>query len=363
MPPPSVLPPSGGGKPGSKTPRGKPAALPLADLRERTLPASMPPPSTSPPSRLPPGLPKPSLPPPSVPPPQALLGGKHQCKWCAERRVRGCREWSCASRSPFIPPYRCGKVFDSGGALGGHRSGNKTCPGYSAHDIGSADGNVAVGTGSPASPMIPQPSVLQSKPASMPPPSTSPPSRLPPGLPPPSLPPPSVPPPPSLLAISAGKMPVPPAEYLRPATAAARIGYEDVQELGNFRLSPCGRERLPLSYAPHEALSIEYARRVVDYESLRAFETRDGRGWGLCCAKRLARGAIVVEAVGRCLSEAEFAQLGNKYEHHEYVVSFDDAMLERKRAVGDDVLYIDARQQGNMMRLCNDSETPNLKLM
>ena len=118
-----------------------------------------------------------------------------------------------------------------------------------------------------------------------------------------------------------------------------------------------------MSYAPHEALSIEYARRVVDYESLRAFATRDGRGWGLCCAKGLARGAVVVEAVGRCLSEAEFAQLGNTYEHHEYVVSFGDGMLARKRAVGDDVLYIDLRQQGNMFRLCNDSETPNLKLM
>ena len=45
------------------------------------------------------------------------------------------------------------------------------------------------------------------------------------------------------------------------------------------------------------------------------------------------------------------------------MVSFDDATLARKRAVGDDVLYIDLRQQGNMFRLCNDSETPNLKLM
>ena len=31
----------------------------------------------------------------------------------------------------------------------------------------------------------------------------------------------------------------------------------------------------------------------------------------------------------------------------EYVVSFDDETLERKRAAGDDVLYIDARQQGS----------------
>ena len=82
---------------------------------------------------------------------------------------------------------------------------------------------------------------------------------------------------------------------------------------------------------------------MVEYDSLRAFETEDGRGWGLCCAKGLARGDVVVEAVGRCLSEGEYEALEGK----EYVVSFDDETLARKRAAGDDVLYIDARQQGS----------------
>ena len=39
-----------------------------------------------------------------------------------------------------------------------------------------------------------------------------------------------------------------------------------------------------------------------------------------------------------------------------YVVSFDDKLLQLKREARDDVLYLDLKQQGNMMRLINDSQ-------
>ena len=45
-----------------------------------------------------------------------------------------------------------------------------------------------------------------------------------------------------------------------------------------------------------------------------------------------------------------------------YVVSFDDKLLQLKRAAGDNVMYIDLREHGNMMRLINDChEAPNLQ--
>lgn len=47
-----------------------------------------------------------------------------------------------------------------------------------------------------------------------------------------------------------------------------------------------------------------------------------------------------------------------------YVVSFDDKLLQLKRAAGDDVMYIDLKEHGNIMRLINDChEVPNLQLM
>ena len=36
----------------------------------------------------------------------------------------------------------------------------------------------------------------------------------------------------------------------------------------------------------------------MEYGKLRAFETSDGRGWGLCCARCLRRGDVVVEVDG-----------------------------------------------------------------
>ena len=124
------------------------------------------------------------------------------------------------------------------------------------------------------------------------------------------------------------------ARCLPPPAASARLGYEDCNAVGSFALSPCGTRRVAVKYSQREALSAELAEKVVEYDSLRAFETEDGRGWGLCCAKGLARGDVVVEAVGRCLSEGEYEALEGK----EYVVSFDDETLARKRAAGEDVL-------------------------
>ena len=62
----------------------------------------------------------------------------------------------------------------------------------------------------------------------------------------------------------------------------------------------------------------------------------------------------------RCLSDEQFASLADR----SYVLSFDDDMLRRKKADGDDVLYIDASCHGNMMRLVNDdAQAPNCELL
>ena len=45
------------------------------------------------------------------------------------------------------------------------------------------------------------------------------------------------------------------------------------------------------------------------------------------------------------------------------MVSFDDKLLELKRAARDDVLYLDLKEQGNMMRLINDSQVLALVLV
>ena len=86
--------------------------------------------------------------------------------------------------------------------------------------------------------------------------------------------------------------------HLPPAAAATRLGYEDCNATGSFALDSATGARTPVSYAPHEALSPELARTMVPYESLRAFETSDGRGWGACCASAIGKGEVIVEAVG-----------------------------------------------------------------
>ena len=84
---------------------------------------------------------------------------------------------------------------------------------------------------------------------------------------------------------------------LPPSAAAAHIGYDDCSSLGNFVLDGA-TGRSPIAYAPHEELSDELASKRVPYESLRAFETLDGRGWGACCTAAISKGAVVVEAIG-----------------------------------------------------------------
>ena len=145
---------------------------------------------------------------------------------------------------------------------------------------------------------------------------------------------------------------------LTPAAAAARLGYTDVNS-SFFRDDATGA-RTAVTYAAHEQLPPELSSRMVPYESLRAFETTDGRGYGVCCTRALQEGDLIGEYVGRCLSDAQYAALEDK----NYVVSFEDEVLASKRAAGDDVLYIDAKEEGNMMRLFNDDHrNPNCELM
>ena len=71
---------------------------------------------------------------------------------------------------------------------------------------------------------------------------------------------------------------------------------------------------------------------VVPYESLRAFNSGGGKGWGVCCTLPIKKGQVVGEAYGRCLTEEQFAALDNKV----YVFSFDDEMLKNAwRQIGD----------------------------
>ena len=131
------------------------------------------------------------------------------------------------------------------------------------------------------------------------------------------------------------------------------LGYDDVNSFGNFFLR--NGERVAVNYAKHEQLAVN-----VPYSKLLAFWTGGARGWGVRCAAPITKGHVVVEVRGRCLTEAEYEQLADP----SYVVSFDDKLLALKRAAADDVMYLDLREQGNMMRLINDcQEAPNLQLM
>ena len=76
------------------------------------------------------------------------------------------------------------------------------------------------------------------------------------------------------------------------------------------------------------------------------------RWLALTLARNPNSNQVVVEVRGRALTELEYERLDDK----SYVVSFDDKLLELKRAAGDDVLYLDLKEQGNMMRLINDSQ-------
>ena len=87
-------------------------------------------------------------------------------------------------------------------------------------------------------------------------------------------------------------------QLLRPQEAAESLGYEEVDR--TFTVRPDG-SRVPLEFEAREAPPAD--AQVLDYASLRAMRTTDGRGWGLACAGPVAAGTYIVEMVGRVVSE------------------------------------------------------------
>jgi hypothetical protein len=127
---------------------------------------------------------------------------------------------------------------------------------------------------------------------------------------------------------------------LTPMQAPAELGYTDVNAIGNFFLEPGGKKR-PVAYSAAERLAVN-----VPYSRLEAFPVSARRGWGVRCGVPIVQGQVVVEVRGRCLTELEYEELSDP----SYVVSFDDKLLALKRAAGDDVMYIDLKEYGNMVR-------------
>lgn len=93
----------------------------------------------------------------------------------------------------------------------------------------------------------------------------------------------------------------------------------------------------------------------VPYNKLEAFPVSAKRGWGVRCGVPILQGQVVVEVRGRCLTEDEYEELADP----SYVVSFDDKLLALKRAAGDDVMYIDLKEYGNMVRSAAGFPTPS----
>ena len=141
---------------------------------------------------------------------------------------------------------------------------------------------------------------------------------------------------------------------LSPSAAAEELGYEDVSR-SFFQRSDGSRVPLEVDAAEQPP---DGAPRV-DYATLRAVRTPDGRGWGLACTQPIVAGAFVVEMCGKIVDEEDATRPG--YDAT-YVLGFDDATLARKREAGDEVRYIDCREQGSIARLANDSQQPNLAL-
>ena len=77
---------------------------------------------------------------------------------------------------------------------------------------------------------------------------------------------------------------------LCPQDAAREIGYEDVAR--SFIRSSDGT-RVALQFTPEE--EPPPGSTVLEYASLRAFHTTDGRGWGLNCVEPIMAGTFVVE--------------------------------------------------------------------
>ena len=141
---------------------------------------------------------------------------------------------------------------------------------------------------------------------------------------------------------------------LSPSAAAKELGYEDVSR-SFFQRSDGSRVPLEVGAAEQPPDGVP----CVDYATLRAVRTPDGRGWGLACTQPTVAGAFVVEMCGKIVDEADATR--PSYDAT-YVLGFDDATLARKREAGDEVRYIDCREQGSIARLANDSQQPNLAL-
>ena len=94
---------------------------------------------------------------------------------------------------------------------------------------------------------------------------------------------------------------------LEPPQAARTLDYEEVT--GNFWLQPDGSrtavERVAADELPGDV-------DLVDYSSLRAFNTGNKKGWGACCEKPIRKGQVITEATGRCLTEEQFKYLEDK---------------------------------------------------
>jgi hypothetical protein len=138
------------------------------------------------------------------------------------------------------------------------------------------------------------------------------------------------------------------ADGLSSDAAAARLGYEDVNRLGNFWLLPDGSR---VAASNDAALGTGHGRplygsKQLPYSALQAFPSGDGRGWGVRSTQPIDEATVVGEMVGRCIDEAAFLSLEDKA----YVLSFDDEVLELKRLAGDAVQYIDCKDCAPSLR-------------
>ena len=164
---------------------------------------------------------------------------------------------------------------------------------------------------------------------------------------------------------------LPAEEELDAKEVARRAGYEDLTlgKQGSFLFGADGVTRQYVELSPTNELPVSKQRplpkgfwRETPYSDLRAFWTPDDRGYGVRCRSHIEEHQVVVEVIGRWLSDEEFQNI--EPPKRTYIVSFEDEVLARKRATGDPLRYIDCREYGNMMRLLNDChEAPNCEIM
>ena len=92
--------------------------------------------------------------------------------------------------------------------------------------------------------------------------------------------------------------------FLSPHAAALALGYEDIDASFRVPVSGAAAWRVPVG-----GTALPSEMRRTPYAALRAFDTGSARGWGVCCTEDIRAGDVVVEMVGRLLSEAEFEQV------------------------------------------------------